>query len=79
MHQSSCTETPQQNGVVERKHRHIVETAHSNLLSTHVLSAFWGEAILNVVYVINHIPSSLNSGMSPFEKLYGHLPDYSSL
>lgn len=44
-----------------------------------VLSVFWGEAVLTAFYVINRIPNSLNSGMSPFEKLYGHLPDYSSL
>ncbi|XP_023761615.1 uncharacterized protein LOC111910054 [Lactuca sativa] len=33
IHQSSCTDTPQQNGVAERKHCHIVETACSLLLS----------------------------------------------
>ncbi|GJV87666.1 retrovirus-related pol polyprotein from transposon TNT 1-94 [Tanacetum coccineum] len=38
-----------------------------------------GEAFLTATYVINRIPTAHNSGLSPFEKLYGTLPDYSSL
>ncbi|GKA46039.1 retrovirus-related pol polyprotein from transposon TNT 1-94 [Tanacetum coccineum] len=79
LYQTSCTDTPQQNGVVERKHRHLVETARSFLLSADVSSVFWGEADLTVTYVINRIPTAHNSSLSPFKKLYGTLPDYSSL
>ena len=78
VHQTSCTDTPEQNGVAERKHRHIVETARSLLLSSSVPSVFWGEAVLTAVGLINTIPSSHISGFSPFEKLYGYAPDYSS-
>ncbi|XP_020596126.1 uncharacterized protein LOC110036103 [Phalaenopsis equestris] len=37
------------------------------------------EAILTAAYIINRIPSSVTSGLSPFQKLYGHAPDYSAL
>ena len=40
IHQSFCIDTPQQNGGAVRKHRHIVETTHSLLLSTSVPSEF---------------------------------------
>jgi hypothetical protein len=78
IHQTSCTDTPRQNGVAQRKHRHIVETAHSLLLPAFVPSEFWGEVVLTAVSLINIILSSHSSGLSPFEKLYGYVPDYSS-
>ena len=78
IHQTSCTDTPRQNGVAQRKHRHIVETAHSLLLSAFVPSEFWREVILTTISLINTIPSSHSSGLSSFEKLYGYVPDYSS-
>jgi len=78
IHQTSCTDTPEQNGVAERKHRHIVETACSLLLSASVPSEFWEEVVLTVVSLINTISSSHSSVLFPFEKLYGHVPNYSS-
>uniref|UniRef100_A0A2N9GQ28 Reverse transcriptase Ty1/copia-type domain-containing protein n=1 Tax=Fagus sylvatica TaxID=28930 RepID=A0A2N9GQ28_FAGSY len=38
-----------------------------------------GEAALTAVYTINRIPSPTTHKKSPFELLYGKLPDYSSL
>ena len=45
MQQTSCISIPAQNGVAERKHRHIIETAKSILSSASVPSEFWGEKL----------------------------------
>jgi hypothetical protein len=78
IHQTSCTDTPEQNGVAERKYRHIIETVRSLLLSASIPSEFWGEVVLIAVSLINTITSSHSSALSHFEKLYRHVPDYSS-
>ena len=49
LHQSSCAHTPQQNGVVERKNRHLVETARTLLLHSNVPFRFWGMLFLQHV------------------------------
>lgn len=77
--ESSCTDTPQQNGVAERKHRHIMEITRALLLSSSTPKKFWGEAALTSVYVINRTPSSVIGGISPFERLYKIPPNYSEL
>jgi len=40
-HQSSCPHTPQQNGVAERKHRHLVDTARTILINARATLKFW--------------------------------------
>jgi len=40
IHQTSCTDTPEQNSVTERKRRHIVEIARSLLLFASVPNEF---------------------------------------
>ena len=78
IHKISCTDTPEQNKVVERKHRHIIEIACSFLLSAFVPSKFWGKVVLTAISLINTISSSHISGFSSFEKLHGYAPEYSS-
>ena len=67
LHQSSCAYTPQQNGVVELKNRHLVETAHTLLLHHKVPQRFWGNTILPGCYLINRMPSSV---------LYDQIPHF---
>ena len=40
LHETSCAQTPQQNGVVRRKNQLILETVHALLLGAHVLSRY---------------------------------------
>ncbi|KAG9439538.1 hypothetical protein H6P81_019703 [Aristolochia fimbriata] len=75
----SCPYTPQQNGATERKHRHIVETAPTPMLSSSVPKQFWGEVVLTFVYLINQLSSPVLQNSTPFTCLYGTSPDYSLL
>lgn len=79
MNQSSCTDTPSQNGRAERKHCHLLDTARSLLLSSHMPIGLWGEAVLTAAYVLNRMPTPLMFGSSPYERLYGKVPNYSLL
>ncbi|GFS40400.1 anaphase-promoting complex/cyclosome 2 [Actinidia rufa] len=79
IHQSSCSDTPAQNGRAERKQRHLLDTARSLLLSSSVPSVFWGEAVLTAAYLLNRMPTPLLSGRSPYECLHGQVPNYSLL
>ena len=57
VHQSSCIDTLQQNGVAERKNRHLLEVVRSLMFTTRVPKFFWGEAVLTATYLINRMPS----------------------
>ncbi|RVW59858.1 Retrovirus-related Pol polyprotein from transposon RE1 [Vitis vinifera] len=57
VHLSSCVDTPQQNGIAERKNRHLLEVARSLMFSMHVPKLFWGQAVLTAAYLINRMPS----------------------
>ena len=77
--QLSCPGAHAQNGIAERKHRHIIETARTLLIASFVPSHFWGEAVSTSVYLINRQPSSKLSGKCPGEVLFGKPPNYDHL
>ncbi|KAJ9687350.1 hypothetical protein PVL29_016010 [Vitis rotundifolia] len=76
LHQSSCAHTPQQNGVAERKNRHLVETARTILLHSNVPFRFWGDAVLTACYLINRMPSSILHDQIPHSLLFPDQPLY---
>jgi len=57
LHQTSCVETPQQNSVVERKHRHLLNVTRSLLFQTHLPKCFWSYALTHAVFLINRLPT----------------------
>jgi hypothetical protein len=68
-----------QNGVAEHKHRHIIETVCTFLISSFVPAHFWVEAVSTIVYLINLQPSSCLQGKCPREVLHGSPPTYDHL
>lgn len=76
VHQHSCVNTPQQNGVVEHKHRHLLNFACALRFQAHLPISFWGVCVLTVAYLINYTPTPLLSGKSPYEVLFHRTPFY---
>lgn len=79
VHQTSCVETSQQNGIVEHKHQHILNVTRTLMFQAHLPKVFWSFAMGRATYIINRLPTPLLDNKSPFELLHNHSPDFSNL
>lgn len=79
IHQTSCVDTAQQNGCVERKHMHILNVVRALLFQSKMPTNFWGELISTATHVISMTPTKVLKGRSPYEVLFGNKPTYETL
>jgi transposase InsO family protein len=63
----SAPYNPQQNGVVERRNQTVVGMAQALLKQRGMSAVFWREAVVTVVYILNHSPTKALNGRTPYE------------
>ena len=60
-------DTPQQNGIAERKNKHLLEVARAMMFSINVPKYLWEDAILTASYLINRMPTRVLNYSTPLE------------
>lgn len=73
--QITCSYTPQQHGVSERKNRHLAETYGSIMHSKNVRGRFWAKAMKNSAFVVNRLPQKNLGYILPHKKLFNENPN----
>ena len=66
----SCRHTPQQNGVAERKNRHVLEATHAMMHAKHMPN-YWTKAASTTVYLINRCTTNGVHELTLYEILVG--------
>ena len=67
MHEFSAPRTPQQNGVVERKNRSLIEAARTMLEESKIPTYFWAEVVNCACYTQNISLINQEKGMTPYQ------------
>nr|GEV35704.1 retrovirus-related Pol polyprotein from transposon TNT 1-94 [Tanacetum cinerariifolium] len=78
-HETSVACSPQQNGVVERRNRTLIEAAHTMLIYAQASLFVWEEPMATACYTQNRSIIRLRHRKTLYELLYNKLPDLSFL
>nr|GFC58701.1 integrase, catalytic region, zinc finger, CCHC-type, peptidase aspartic, catalytic [Tanacetum cinerariifolium] len=78
-HQMSSVQTSQQNGVVERRNRTLVEAARTMLIFSRAPLFLWAEAIATACFTQNRSIIHHRFNKTPYELINGRKPDISFL
>ncbi|KAJ9552834.1 hypothetical protein OSB04_016879 [Centaurea solstitialis] len=71
----SAARTPEQNGVVERRNRTLVEAARSMLAQSQLTQYLWAEAVNTACYTQNRSIIHRRFGKTPYHVLFGRIPN----
>ncbi|GJW81184.1 retrovirus-related pol polyprotein from transposon TNT 1-94 [Tanacetum coccineum] len=75
MQQFSIARTPQQNGVVERRNRTLVEAARTMHIFSKLLEFLWAEAVVTTCFTQNRSIIHTLYNKTPYELLRGQKPN----
>ncbi|GKB19035.1 retrovirus-related pol polyprotein from transposon TNT 1-94 [Tanacetum coccineum] len=75
--ETSVARSSQQNGVVERRNRTLIEAARTMLIYAKAPLFLWAEAVATACYTQNRSIIRLRHGKTPYELLHDKLPDLS--
>nr|GEY60144.1 retrovirus-related Pol polyprotein from transposon TNT 1-94 [Tanacetum cinerariifolium] len=78
-HETSVARSPQQNGVVERCNRTLIEVACTMLIYAQAPLFLWSEAVATACYTQNQSIIRLRHRKTPYELLHNKLPSLSFL
>ncbi|GJY39782.1 retrovirus-related pol polyprotein from transposon TNT 1-94 [Tanacetum coccineum] len=78
-HETSVARSPQQNGVVERQNRTLIEAAHTMLIYAKAPLFLWAKAVAIACYTQNRSMIRRGHGKTPYELLHDKPPDLSYL
>nr|GEW83822.1 hypothetical protein [Tanacetum cinerariifolium] len=76
-YETSVARSPQQNGVVKRRNRTLIEAARTMLIYAQAPLFLWAEAVATACFAQNRSIIRLRHGKTPYELLYSKLPDLS--
>nr|GFA45080.1 retrovirus-related Pol polyprotein from transposon TNT 1-94 [Tanacetum cinerariifolium] len=76
-HETSVARSPQQNGVVERRNRTVIEAARTMLIYAQAPLFLWAEAVATACFAHNRSIIRLRHGKTPYELLHSKLPNLS--
>ncbi|GKF21890.1 retrovirus-related pol polyprotein from transposon TNT 1-94, partial [Tanacetum coccineum] len=76
-HETSVARSPQQNGVVERCNRTLIEAARTMLIYAKALLFLWAEVVATTCYTQNRSIVRLRHGKTPYELLHDKPPNLS--
>ncbi|GJY88390.1 reverse transcriptase domain-containing protein [Tanacetum coccineum] len=78
-HQKSVLRTPQQNGVVERRNRTLVEAARTMMIFSKAPMFLWAEAVATACYTQNRSLIHTRHNKTPYELVHDKKPDLTFL